>query len=456
MDIVVVGGGVGGLGAALLLGRRGHRVTLLERDAHPPEGGPEQVFHQWSRRGVPQARQPHNFLGRSVRVLGTEAPDILDGLAKRGVLRIDVDLGDGPGDAMLCARRLVFESVLREAVEAEANVTVLAGAAVADVGLRPGEVPVVTHVITDTGKRISADVFVDAAGSRSPVAALLESRGCRPVVTTSQPCGLMYISRYYRLRPGHEFPVADSPIMVPVEWAAALAFPADNGTFALLATIAASDPFRGALSEDAGFSRFHSSIPAIVPWVEAGEPISELRSMARIENRYRRLVDADGPIVGGLALVGDAALHTNPTAGRGASLALAQAAHLACCIEGTADPTAFTNEFDAWTAANLGAWYAAQAEADTSVSRRLEAAVQGQPSPPPEPMDLLRGAIFGPLSRHPDFSVLLQRVKHLVTFPSELMADTELMTRIRAAIVSRGAMPPGGPTRDQFTHLLAA
>ncbi|HEY0520858.1 MAG TPA: FAD-dependent oxidoreductase, partial [Ilumatobacteraceae bacterium] len=35
MEVAVVGGGVAGLGAALALARRGHAVTLFERDDTP-------------------------------------------------------------------------------------------------------------------------------------------------------------------------------------------------------------------------------------------------------------------------------------------------------------------------------------------------------------------------------------------------------------------------------------
>ena len=35
MRILIIGGGICGLGAALLLARDGHEVTVLERDAEP-------------------------------------------------------------------------------------------------------------------------------------------------------------------------------------------------------------------------------------------------------------------------------------------------------------------------------------------------------------------------------------------------------------------------------------
>ncbi len=131
----MAGGGLGGLAAALLLGRRGHRVTLLERDAGTPRGGPDQLCSGWARPGVPQARHPHNFLARSVRVLRDQAPDVLESL---GTLKIPVDLGDGPADAMLCSRRPVYEAVVRQALTAEPTVSVQAGTTVTDLVVRPG------------------------------------------------------------------------------------------------------------------------------------------------------------------------------------------------------------------------------------------------------------------------------------------------------------------------------
>jgi choline dehydrogenase-like flavoprotein len=66
--VVVVGGGVGGLAAALALGRAGHRVTVLERDLLPEHAGPEAAFVA-ERPGAPQAHQTHGFLARIVAVL---------------------------------------------------------------------------------------------------------------------------------------------------------------------------------------------------------------------------------------------------------------------------------------------------------------------------------------------------------------------------------------------------
>lgn len=62
MNVLIVGGGICGLGTALLLARDGHDVTVLERYANPVPDSPEAAWDDWERKGVPQFRQPHNFI----------------------------------------------------------------------------------------------------------------------------------------------------------------------------------------------------------------------------------------------------------------------------------------------------------------------------------------------------------------------------------------------------------
>ena len=61
MEVAVVGGGVAGLGAALALARRGHTVTVFERDDTPMPQSADEAF-DWDRRGAPQVRHSHAFL----------------------------------------------------------------------------------------------------------------------------------------------------------------------------------------------------------------------------------------------------------------------------------------------------------------------------------------------------------------------------------------------------------
>ena len=47
-DVVVAGGGFAGLAAALFMARRGHLVTIVERDGPPTGSNPEDDAQSWA------------------------------------------------------------------------------------------------------------------------------------------------------------------------------------------------------------------------------------------------------------------------------------------------------------------------------------------------------------------------------------------------------------------------
>jgi glycine/D-amino acid oxidase-like deaminating enzyme len=58
---VVIGAGMGGFVTVLFCARRGHTVTVLERDDRPkPDPPADEDFRCWERVGMPHARQGHN------------------------------------------------------------------------------------------------------------------------------------------------------------------------------------------------------------------------------------------------------------------------------------------------------------------------------------------------------------------------------------------------------------
>src|SRR6185369_15357108 len=107
---VVIGSGIAGLAAARVLADRDARVTLRERDTEPEAATADEAFTAWQRKGAPQVRNSHAFLGR---------------------LRTLPPLGRLPGDEDLVAigcRRTTFEWVLRRNVLTRPGVALLSGA----------------------------------------------------------------------------------------------------------------------------------------------------------------------------------------------------------------------------------------------------------------------------------------------------------------------------------------
>jgi 2-polyprenyl-6-methoxyphenol hydroxylase-like FAD-dependent oxidoreductase len=75
--IIVLGAGMCGLAAGMLLRRDGHEVTVLERDPEPAPYSPEEAWERWPRDGVTQFRQAHLLMSRGRLALEEAFPNVL-------------------------------------------------------------------------------------------------------------------------------------------------------------------------------------------------------------------------------------------------------------------------------------------------------------------------------------------------------------------------------------------
>lgn len=191
--IIVLGGGLCGLAAALLLRRDGHDVTVLERDAEPVPASPEEAWEHWTRDGVVQFRQTHYLTPRGCEVLAEALPDVRAGLEAAGGARLELlalmppgiaDRTPRPGDERFVtvnARRPTVEQVLGRIAEAKPGLELRRGTAIRELTLRAYDgVPHVCGVRTDAGEEFDADLVVDAMGRRSPLPRLLKAAGAGP------------------------------------------------------------------------------------------------------------------------------------------------------------------------------------------------------------------------------------------------------------------------------------
>jgi 2-polyprenyl-6-methoxyphenol hydroxylase-like FAD-dependent oxidoreductase len=178
------------------------------------------------------------------------------------------------------------------------------------------------------------------------------------------------------------------------------------------------------------------------------------------EYRRRRITTSDGPIVGGIVAIGDAALHTNPTLGRGISMGLmhaqqlAEVAHLA-----PDDPVGFVETFSAWTDDHLGVWYDTQVAADATSLDRLAKGILGERFEPADtPASRFAAAAFLCAQHDEAVGAAVARMAHLFAPPAEAFGDAPVASRINEFIARGESLrrPPDLPDRKAFESLVTA
>jgi 2-polyprenyl-6-methoxyphenol hydroxylase-like FAD-dependent oxidoreductase len=447
--IMVVGSGLTGLTTALLLAHAGHRVTVLERDAAAPPASPTDAWADWERPSVNQFRHPHLMLPRWHRIVRDELPDLLGLLLDAGARPMNllhlqataVTHGWQPGDDELdtiAVRRPVLEACLARLAEHDRGVNIRRGARVTGLVLADGPVPHVRGVRLE-GEVVAAGLVVDCAGRRTPVPGLLTRAGAAPA-ESREPGGLVYWSRHFRTRDG-KTPSGLGAALTHHASLSALALPGDGGTFSVALATRTDDAVLRSLRHVPVWDRV-AAHTAAAPWIERGEPTSDVVPIAGLEDVTRRYVVEGRPVVTGLVAVGDSAVTTNPSLGRGASLGVLQAVVLRDVL--ATAPTELCAAFADACAARVQPWVDATTWFDRHRLAEMGAEARGERYLGDDVGWAMSGALRRGAVADPVLARASSRIGGLLTLPPDALGDPEVGSRLGPWATDRG---PLGPSR---------
>jgi len=487
----VIGGSVAGLGVALALSGRGHRVTVLEADATPLPATPGEAFAQWDRRGSPQTRHSHALLARLRNLIRAHAPELLDKLLAAGaeelrfvdrVRQLFPDPVLEPGDeeiVFLACRRITFEWTLRRHVLDTGRVELRDGVAATRLEAERDPatgVPRVTGVWTRTpdGREalVRGDLIVDASGRRSKLGSWLPAIGTPAVREASSPCGIFYTSRY-RLLDGVAAPNLEGGIVgVDLGYLKAGIFAGDSRVFSITLAASPSDGDMRRVLHQPAFEAAVAAIPTAAAWTSPAiaEPISDVHGMANLKNTRRWLVERGEPLALGFFAVGDSLIHTNPIVGRGCSLAWAAAFDLADCIDANGgDLRALALAYDAAIERDVVPWYEMQLVQDADAIEIAEAQQRGEDpfetrnpdgtqNPKAFMRSLLKEGLMPALGEDLHLLRVFMRAMNLLDQPNNLMKNPRVLQSLLASYAKRGERAPvaPGPSREAMVERFAS
>lgn len=460
-SVIICGGSVVGLSAAMFLARDGHEVTVLERDPEPPTA-PGLAWDGWRRSGVAQFQQAHLMLPPVRQILEAELPGMTARLTGAGCawqdpLAVVPPELDGwqrrPEDdsvALVTGRRPVVESVLAAAAQDEPGVTVRRGTGVtgllAGPPARPG-IPHVTGVRTSAGQQLRADLVVDATGRQTKLARWLAAIGGQPPYLESEDSGFAYYTRYFS---GPQLPVQRGPIAAPFGTFSVLTLLGDNGTWSVTVWTSSADKALRSLRETARFMAVAGACPLQAHWLD-GKPVTDVLVMAGILDQYRRFVVGGQPVATGVLAVGDAWACTNPSAGRGISVGLKHAQQLRDVVRAAdGDPVALACDWDRATEQHVTPFYRGQIVADQLRLAEMAALREGRDPAPPDPV--MAGWTAGAMQDSGLFRGLVDLTLCLASL-EQVLARPGFRERA-ASFAGEPALQLPGPDRAQLLALV--
>jgi 2-polyprenyl-6-methoxyphenol hydroxylase-like FAD-dependent oxidoreductase len=459
--MTVLGGGVCGLAAGMMLARDGHEVTLLERDPAPAPDSIDEAWG-WERGGVPHFKQAHGIQPLAREILDDELPGLRDAMVAAGARLANplefmppsiADRAPRPGDERFLSlqmRRPAMEQVVARAADAQPGLTVRRGTAATALLTRGmNGSSHVTGVRTDAVDKLHADLVVDAMGRGSRLPRLLADAGLEPGAEEVEDARFVYYTRYFR---SATQPEPRAPRLTAIGSFSIATLPADNDTWSVTLFFAAGDrPLKRLRRVDA-FTALLRACPRHAHWLD-GDPITDILPMAGVMDRVR----AAAPPATGIVSVADAWACTNPTLGRGIALGLKHAALLRDVVRARLDdPRALAAEWRERTERELTPFYRACVASDRARVAEMEAHREGRdPEPPDDPTAALSSALFGGMPLDADMFRAGLEIIGCLARAEEVFARPGFSEHVRTVTRDVGAAPQPGPSRDELVRLVA-
>ncbi|HET6818319.1 MAG TPA: FAD-dependent oxidoreductase [Mycobacteriales bacterium] len=467
--IAVLGAGVVGLTTAMLLGKDGHEVVVLERDPTEPAGDADALWSGWERRGVNQFRLLHYFQPAFRDRLERELPSVVDALDAAGAIRHNVmalvpeQMSGGFRDddrqyEALTARRPVTEAALAGVAASTPGVEIRRGVAIDGVltgsSVEDGT-PHIVGVRCADGSEVRADLVIDALGRRSPMGSWLSTVGARPPVEEREDCGFVYYGRYFRSTDGSVPPMI-AGLLQDYGSVSILTLPADNGTWGVGIIVSSRDKAARALKDNDVWHRALAAYPLAAHWAD-GEPIDDgVAAMAGIEDVHRDYCPDGSPVATGVVSIGDAWACTNPSLGRGATIGFFHSIALRDALrgDGLGDPGKFARAFAATTAESVEPWYRATLAYDRARLAEVDAEVTGAAYEPDPVWDVTR-ALTSAAGKDGEVLRARLRIAGLLESADDVLAAPGVFERILELGAGWRDEPTHGASREEFLQALS-
>jgi 2-polyprenyl-6-methoxyphenol hydroxylase-like FAD-dependent oxidoreductase len=449
----------------MMLANDGHDVTMLERDVTAPPP-PDAAWDDWDRRGVNQFRMLHFFLAGFREVAETELPGLTEAMVAAGALRFNAldgipeefTGGWREGDRrfdVVTARRPVGESVIATLAASTPGVTIRRGVGVAGLltTAGPDGIVHVTGVRTDSGEELTADLVVDAGGRRSAMPTWLRDAGSPGPDEMIEDSGFVYYGRHFRSADG-SIPPAFGALLQPYGSISIITLPADNGTWGVGVVTSSKDAaLRGLLDIDC-WEKVVRAYPLIAHWIDA-EPITDVKLMAKIEDRQRTYVIDGKPVATGVVPLADAWACTNPSLGRGISMGMRHAAALRSLLGEVPldDHRALAVRWGELTEQRVEPFFADTLAFDRHRLAEVEAAMEGRAYETDDPAWLLATALANSVMKDPDLLRGFMEVVSLLERGVDVLSRPGVAER---ALALADPTPLPGPDRTELLSLVDA